>query len=192
MYLWLKHDREKAMTDLSADLLPKMTDAVKTIGVNIEQWGQWISQVRTSSSARYQVQVVINQIIEAIQSGNQTTRQALGAFLTPRYPSQLFEALLEGALMFLIAFLVWKKPRKPGVVGSLWLTCYAIVRIIGEQFRLPDADIGYQLFGLTRGQWLSLGMLVISLGLLVYTTRRKVPVIGGWGPEAIALRKREP
>ncbi len=192
MYLWLKHDREKTMTDLSADLLPKMNEAVKTIGVNIEQWGLCISQVRTCSSARYQVQVVINQVIEAIQNGNETTRHALGAFLTPRYPSQLFEAVLEGALMFVIAFLFWKKPRKPGVVGSLWLTCYAIVRIIGEQFRLPDADIGYQLFGLTRGQWLSLGMLVISVGLLVYTTRRKVPVIGGWGPEAIALRKLEP
>lgn len=192
MFLWLKHDREKTLTDLTPDLLQRMTEAVKTLGLNIEQWTQNISQVRTSSAARYQVQVAINQIIEAIQGGNEATRQALGAFLTPRYPSQLFEAVLEGLLTFCIAFLFWRRPRKPGVVGSLWLTCYAIVRIIGEQFRLPDADIGYQLFDLTRGQWLSIGMLVISLGLLVYTTRRKVPAIGGWGAEAIALRQREP
>jgi phosphatidylglycerol:prolipoprotein diacylglycerol transferase len=192
MFLWLKHDREKTLTDMSPDLLPKMNEAVKTIGINIDQWTQWITQVRSSSNARYQVQVVINQIIETIQTGNETTRQALGAFLTPRYPSQLFGACLEGALTFLIVFLFWRKPRKPGVVGSLWLSCYAVVRIVDEQFRLPDADIGYQLWGLTRGQWLSIGLLTISLSLLIYTSRRKVPVIGGWGPEAIALRNREP
>jgi len=192
MFLWLKHDREKTLTDASADLLPKMNDAVKALGIDFNQWTQSASQVRTNPGARYQVQVVINQIIEAIQHGNEAVRVALGTQLTPRYPSQLFEACLEGLLMFLIAFFFWRKPRKPGVVGSLWLTCYAIVRIIGEQFRLPDADIGYQLWGLTRGQWLSIGMLVISLGLLVYTSRRRVPVIGGWGPEAIALRQREP
>jgi phosphatidylglycerol:prolipoprotein diacylglycerol transferase len=192
MYLWLKHDREKALTDLSADLLPRLNEAVKTIGVNVDQWMSWVSHVRTDQMARFQIQNVINRLIDATQHGNEAARQALGAVLTPRYPSQLFEACLEGLVMFLIAFFFWRKPRKPGVVGSLWLSCYAVVRIIGEQFRLPDADIGYQLFGLTRGQWLSIAMLVISIGLLIYCSRRKVPVIGGWGAEARALREREP
>ncbi len=192
MFLWLKHDREKALTDASADLLPRMNEAVKTIGVNFEQWTSWISQVRSSSGARYQIQMVISDLIEAIQHGNVATRAALGAVLTPRYPSQLFEALLEGLLMFLIAFFLWKKPRKPGVVGAVWLTCYAVVRIIGEQFRMPDADIGFQMFGLTRGQWLSVGQLVISGAILIYVARRDVPVIGGWGPEAIELRRVDP
>lgn len=192
MFLWLKHDREKALSDTSADLLPRMNEAVKTVGVNVDQWMSWVSHVRTDSSARYQITSVINTLIEQIQHGNEAARQALGAVLTPRYPSQLFEAVLEGLVMFLIAFFFWRKPRKPGVVGSVWLTCYAVVRIIGEQFRLPDADIGYQLGGLTRGQWLSIGMLVISLGLVVYTATRKVPVIGGWGKDARDLRAREP
>lgn len=192
MFLWLKHDREKALTDLSADQLPKLVDAAKTLHFDPAVVQGWISSVRTSQASRWQIQELINQIIAAIQSGNEATRAALGAFLTPRYPSQLFEACLEGLLLFLIAFFFWRKPRKPGVVGSLWLVCYAIVRIIGEQFRLPDADIGYQLWGLTRGQWLSIGMLAIAIGLLVWTSRRRVPVIAGWGPDAIALRKADP
>ncbi len=192
MWLWLKHDREKALTDSSPDLLPRLNEAVKTIGVSVDQWTTWVSQVRTNRGARDAIAGVINSLIDAVQHGNQAAREALGTVLTPRYPSQLFEAVLEGAVTFLVAFFFWRKPRKPGVVGSVWWLTYAIVRIIGEHFRLPDADIGYQLFGLTRGQWLSIGMLVISIGLLIYCSRRKVPVIGGWGPEAIALRAREP
>lgn len=192
MYLWLKHDREKAMTDASGDLLPKMNEAVKALGANVEQWTTWVSQVRTNPNARYQIQLVINDIIEAIQHGNENVRAALGAALTPRYPSQLFGACLEGLLTFLIVFFFWRQPRKAGVVGALWLVCYAVVRILDEHFRMPDADIGFQLFGLTRGQWLSVGQLVISVAVLIWVSRRNVPVIAGWGREAQELRKREP
>lgn len=192
MYLWLKHDREKALTDMGADLLPRMTDAVKAVGVNVEQWTSWVAQVRSSSNARYQIQLVISDVIDAIQHGNEAARSALGAVLTPRYPSQLFEAFLEGVVTFVITFIFWRKPRKPGVVGALWLTIYAVVRIIGEQFRMPDADIGFQLFGLTRGQWLSLAQLVISVAILVWVSRRNAPVIAGWGPQAQELRRRDP
>ena len=194
MYLWFKHDVEKRISDISAgpDLLPKMTDAVKNLGVTADQWTAWVSQVRTSAEARSQIQNMIERVIVAIQNGNEQVRAALGTGLTPRHPSQLYEALLEGLFLFVVVFLIWRKPRKPGVVGSIWFTLYAIVRIIGEQFRMPDAQIGYQLFGLTRGQWLSIVMLAIGLGLWVYTSRRKVPVIGGWGAEARRLRETDP
>jgi phosphatidylglycerol:prolipoprotein diacylglycerol transferase len=194
MYLWLKHDTERRLSDPNSgpDLLSNMTEAVKALGTSLDQWTSWITQVRTNASARYEVQVTIEKIIHAIQSGNEQVRAALGMYLTPRHPSQLYEALMEGLLMFLIAFIFWRKPRKPGVVGSVWLTCYAIVRIIGEQFRMPDAHIGFQLFGLTRGQWLSIVMLIASLGLLVWTTRRQAPLIAGWGREAQELKMREP
>ena len=194
MYLWLKHDMEKKLADPNAgpDLLPKMTDAVKEIGVSSDQWLSWVAQVRASSVARGQIQGVIDRIIQAIEHGNEQVRATLGAHLTPRHPSQLYEALLEGLVTFVIVFFFWRKPRKAGVAGSLWLTVYAFVRIIAEQFRMPDPHIGYQLLGLTRGQWLSIGMLVISAGLLVWTIRAPGPVIAGWGKEAQRLREQEP
>lgn len=190
MYLWLKHDREKNIADLASgpDLLGGMTDAVKAVGANLDQWSSSITQVRNSAMARQYVQSMINNVIQAIESGNEAVRSALGPHLTPRYPSQLIEAVLEGLFTFAVTFLFWRKPRKPGVAGSVWLTTYLLVRIVGEQFRLPDAEIGYQIFGLTRGQVLSFGMLTIAVGLLIYTSRRDVPVVGGWGKEAQALR----
>ncbi|MEK7358474.1 MAG: prolipoprotein diacylglyceryl transferase, partial [Bdellovibrionota bacterium] len=193
MYLWLKHDREKNIADLAAgdDLLPRMTEAVTAFGGNVEQWSSAIRQVRTSGMARSQVQSMINNLTQAIQDGNEAVRAALGPHLTPRYPSQLIEALLEGLVSFLVTFFYWRKPRKPGMAGSVWLTTYLLMRIIGEQFRLPDAEIGYQIFGLTRGQVISFGMLAIALGLLVYCWRRDVPVVAGWGREAQALRDAE-
>lgn len=193
MYLWLKHDREKNIADLNAgpDLLNGMTEAVRALGANMDQWTQALSQVRASAMARNYIQGQIHHVIEAIQSGNEAVRAALGPSLTPRYPSQLIEAVLEGLVSFLVAFFYWRKPRKPGVVGSLWLLTYLVMRIIGEQFRLPDAEIGYQIFGLTRGQVLSIAMLAIPIVLLVYCSRRDVPVVGGWGSEAQRLRDEE-
>lgn len=194
IFLWLKHDHEKNLADLASgpDLLPKLSETAHSLGVSFEQWSSWTSQVRVSAGARYQIQAVLNQIVDAVQSGNEVVRVSLGAVLTPRYPSQLIEAVLEGVVLFLIALWIWHKPRKPGVVGAIWLSCYAVVRVVGEQFRLPDAEIGYQLFGLTRGQWLSLVMFVASLTLWYVVRRRDVPVIAGWGKEAQALRAREP
>lgn len=194
MYLWLKHDLEKKLSDPAAgpDLLSKMTNAVKELGVSADQWSAIVAQVRLNGGARAQVQMYIEKIIAAIQSGNEQVRAALGPELLARHPSQLYEGLLEGVFTFLIVFWFWRRPRKPGVAGSLWLTVYALVRIVGEQFRMPDAHIGYGLLGLTRGQWLSVGMIVVSGGLLIYTSRRKVPVIAGWGPEAQRLRREEP
>jgi phosphatidylglycerol:prolipoprotein diacylglycerol transferase len=83
-----------------------------------------------------------------------------------RHPSQLYEALLEGVLLFLILWSVKARPwqHKPlwphGSILALFLTGYGIFRMIVEQFREPDPQIGF-LFGLvTMGQSLSLAMVI--------------------------------
>lgn len=183
MHLWLKHDAEKKLSDAAAgpDLLPKLADAAQAAGLQAQEWLTWASQVRTSRAAQLQIQSGIDAIIHAVQNGNIQARAALGQVLTSRHPSQLYQALLEGLLPFLIVFWIWRKPRKPGVIGALWLTLYALMRIVGEQFRMPDAHIGYQLLGLTRGQWLSIALLAASTALLLWLSRRHVPKIAGWG-----------
>jgi phosphatidylglycerol:prolipoprotein diacylglycerol transferase len=191
MYLWLKHDAEKVITSTEPDLLANLKDAVGQIGISPEQWMAWVRQVRTDMFARHEIQEAIEKLILAVQKGNVAVQGALAQVLTPRHPSQLYEAALEGALLFAIVFWFWRKPRKPGQAGALWLTLYAVVRIIGEQFRMPDAHIGFQLLGLTRGQWLSIAQLVVSALFLVWVSRRRVEVIAGWGPEAQMLRAQE-
>lgn len=179
-YLWLKHDAEKSISDASPDLLPRLANAAQAVGVESSRWMEIVSRVRTSGTARNEVQVVIQKIIAATETQNEAVVQALQPVLTARHPYQLYGALLEGLLLFLIAAFAWRKPQKPGVVGGIWLVSYAIVRIATENFRMPDSHIGYQLLGLTRGQWLSVAMLVGSIAILVYALRRNKQKIGGW------------
>lgn len=180
-YLWLKHDAEKAISDSSPDLLPRLSATVESLGVSSTHWAELCTRVRTNLSARAEVQSIIQKIIAATESGNETVLKALEPVLTSRHPYQIYAAILEGLLLLIIALMVWKKPRKPGVVGGVWLTSYALVRIFTEGFRMPDAHIGFQLFGLTRGQWLSVAMLLGSIGVLVYAMKRNKMPIGGWG-----------
>ena len=85
----------------------------------------------------------------------------------PRHPSQLYEAFLEGFVLFFVLFLlVWvgKKLKAPGFIAGTFVLGYGLSRIIVEFFREPDAQLGY-LFGgwLTMGMILSLPMVLIGL-----------------------------
>lgn len=92
--------------------------------------------------------------------------------LVPRHPSQLYQATLEGLLLFVVLAVMARAPRGPATQGRLagvFLTGYAIARIVGELFRQPDAHIGF-LFGfMTMGQLLSLPMLAAGLALIART-----------------------
>lgn len=86
-----------------------------------------------------------------------------------RHPSQLYQASLEGLVMFVVLFWYSAKPRPRGAVSGLFLILYACFRSLVENFRQPDADIGFDLFGvITRGQLLSAPMLFAGVGLLGY------------------------
>ncbi len=92
--------------------------------------------------------------------------------MLPRHPSQLYEALLEGLLLFLILnILIFTKKYKVGICSSLFLICYGIFRIISEFFREPDAHIGYVLNSISIGTILS--SLMILSGLIILKILRK-------------------
>ncbi len=87
----------------------------------------------------------------------------------PRHPSELYEALLEGAVLFsVLIWLVTKHHsyRWPGLTAGAFLTGYGIARIIGEFFRQPDVQLGYLIGGATMGQLLSIPVLLCGLYLI--------------------------
>jgi phosphatidylglycerol:prolipoprotein diacylglycerol transferase len=92
----------------------------------------------------------------------------------PRYPSQLVEALLEGVVLQLILVAVRFSTRRQGAVALTFMAGYAVLRIIGEQFREPDADIGFWFGNITQGQLLSGLMLLVTafLAWLQFFSRR--------------------
>jgi phosphatidylglycerol---prolipoprotein diacylglyceryl transferase len=106
----------------------------------------------------------------AVARDNPEVSQVLGNFLPERHPSQIYEALLEGALLF--AILWWVRTRFPkapdGLLTGLFFGLYAIFRIVGEQFREPDAEmVGV----LTKGQFLSLFMFLFCAAFLAHAWR---------------------
>ena len=87
--------------------------------------------------------------------------------LMPRHPSQLYQFLLEGVLLFLLLWMYARKPRALGQVSGAFLLGYGIFRFIAEYFRAPDAFLGLLALGMTMGQLLCLPMIVVGVLLLL-------------------------
>ena len=86
----------------------------------------------------------------------------------PRHPSQLYEALLEGLILFLILIYFKNKfSKKPGLISGLFLIFYSIFRFFVEFYRLPDEQLGYIFLNLSMGQIISL-IFIISGVVLFY------------------------
>jgi len=92
----------------------------------------------------------------------------------PRHPSQLYEAVCEGLLLFLLLLLAEHRGarRRPGIVTGLFLIGYAVARMSGELFRQPDAQLGFLVFGTTMGQLLSIPVLIAGIVLILWALRR--------------------
>jgi phosphatidylglycerol:prolipoprotein diacylglycerol transferase len=85
----------------------------------------------------------------------------------PRHPSQLYEAALEGVVLFIILIsLIYKKSIRTGIVSALFMILYGLFRIILEQFREPDSQVGYLFNLFSMGSILSFFMILIGLYIL--------------------------
>ena len=97
-------------------------------------------------------------------------KEVLRAILTPRHPSQLYEAFFEGVILFAILWIVRTRTRQPnGVLMGLFFICYAIFRIVIETFREPDATL---IAGFTRGQFFSFFLIAIGVAFVVVAKMR--------------------
>lgn len=94
--------------------------------------------------------------------------------LLPRHPSQIYQFLLEGLLLFVLLWLYARKPRKTGQVACAFLFGYGVFRFIAEFFREPDDYLGILSLGLSMGQWLCVPMIVGGAVLWVWASKRSV------------------
>ena len=108
-------------------------------------------------------------------------RRALGDGLSrcggpePRHPSQLYEATLEGLVLFIVLALLIRAGalKRPGFITGAFALGYGIARSICEFFREPDAQLGFLWGGLTMGILLSLPLMLIGIGFIVVAMRKK-------------------
>ena len=90
----------------------------------------------------------------------------------PRHPSQLYEFLLEGVVLFAVLWLLKDRDFRSGVLSALFIILYGAFRFIVEFFREPDAQIGYILGIFTMGQVLSAAMVAVGIGVLAWRKQR--------------------
>ncbi|MDJ1122138.1 prolipoprotein diacylglyceryl transferase [Olsenella sp. YH-ols2217] len=98
-----------------------------------------------------------------------------------RHPSQLYEALLEGLVMFVVLWLLSRKrpPRPQGTFTGWFLIMYGCFRILIEFVRVPDVQLGYLIDGfITMGQILSVPLVFVGIGFLVWAHKTQRPQVG--------------
>jgi phosphatidylglycerol:prolipoprotein diacylglycerol transferase len=94
-----------------------------------------------------------------------------GAGELPRHPSQIYQFLLEGLLLFILLWLFARKPRSQGQVAAAFLFGYGVFRFVAEYFREPDAHLGLLSLGMSMGQWLCVPMILGGIAMMVWTGR---------------------
>ena len=152
MVLWARnrHQHWLAVTDFIAPCVPTGL-ACGRIGnfINGELWGR-------------QADSNLPWAMVFPQSGN----------LIPRHPSQIYQFLMEGLLLFVILWFYSRKPRPLGAVSGIFLIGYGCFRFIAEYFRQPDDFLGLLAFELSMGQWLCLPMIAAGLCLWLWANAK--------------------
>ena len=161
--------------------LRELRGVVDEVRISASEWDFALARIAADEAdppadAFRLVRETTERLIEAVQAGNTTVVEAIRPMLTAYYPSQLFQALSDGPVLFGILALVWLRPRKPGVIAGTFLLAYGVLRIITELFRQPDAAL---VLGLSRGQALSSLMVITGLIMIIVCQRRHVPRLGG-------------
>ena len=95
--------------------------------------------------------------------------------MMPRHPSQLYEALLEGVILFFIMnYLILRKSYRIGTCSYMFLVTYGALRIFSEFFREPDIQVGYFFNFLSMGMMLSIAMILIGLLMQNYLKKNEI------------------
>ncbi len=159
----------------NGELLPSVRERLPDVMTQVIGPGDWFSQLGFDDGMRLLSARLLHHQADAIN--------AVAAILPPRHPSQLYEALLEGVLLFIICWTIGRLWRKDGMASGAFLTLYPVMRIIGEQFRVGDTPL--HIFGIeiSKGILYSLPMVVggaIYWGYWIKRDRR-IP----WVPQTV-------
>lgn len=160
--VWQAHREGRrffAVADFVAPLVPLGLFAGR-IGnfINGELWGR-------TTSVPWGIQLPCWRFPEHCQGSNDL-------WSPPVHPSQLYEAALEGLLLFVLLWWFSRRPRPAMATSGLFLLGYGLMRALVESVRMPDAHIGFLAWGwLTMGQLLSLPMILGGLALLILAYR---------------------
>lgn len=134
----------------------------------------------------------VDRLLAALQASEPGVAEQLAPLISARHPSQLYQAVAEGVVLLMALWLIWAKPRRAGVVSAWFVLLYGVGRILTETIRLPDANVwSPRIAGLSRGQWLSVAMVIVGVVVLWRGHRRGAERIGGWLQKNAPAPKRD-
>ncbi len=172
--------------DLSVKERAGLGDAVTASGRSEFDFQQALGRLPDPEAQKI-VDSTIETLVDQAQAGNEGVIEPMRELLAAHYPSQIFQALTDGPILMGALVLIWLRPRKPGVIGAWFLMIYGVLRIASEQYRQPDLGVAMltTLLGkLSRGQVLSVLMIIAGMIGLFIVTRRDVEPLGGLLPTA--------
>ena len=160
LFLWADQaDLYKKQLMSLKEILPPLKSLIQSpVRIpEIYSWENWVSKAAEGDSVYGGYIAYVCNLIVQVASKPQI-KEILEPLLSLRHPSQLYQASLGGLIPFIICYFFWLKPRKAGLISLIWACSYLFFRIVTEFYRQPDIQIGFQLFNLTRGQWISVGL----------------------------------
>jgi phosphatidylglycerol---prolipoprotein diacylglyceryl transferase len=180
---WWSMKFPQEMRHWTIEQLSALRPIVDYAGVSSSDWTGALAAISSNPDAppdwaSDMVHIVIDRLILSAQQGNDSVIEHLSSILTAVYPSQIIQAATDGPILLGILALLWMKPRKPGVIGGAFFLVYGVLRIATETFRQPDEGVAL-LLGLTRGQLLSVFMVIAGAALIWIATRRPGDKLGG-------------
>lgn len=138
-----------------------------------EQETQFAQLIADVAGAGHMDRSGVQRVLEALQHGDAEVARRLAPLVSARHASQIYQAFAEGLLLFAVLWIMWARPRKPGTITATFLIVYGVGRIATEMVRLPDAHLAVaRIAGLSRGQWLSVVMIVSGAGIAWWVARR--------------------
>ena len=174
LFLWLSDVSEYRVQLLSLEKVLPSLDILKNLNGNLipsaAVWKEWVYRAVEDPLYKNKIYYLSSLIVK--NSWYPQVKEALEPLLFFRHPSQLYQSFLGGLIPFLIILFVWFKTKKYGVISSVWIFSYVFARLITEFFRMPDSHLGYQWLHLTRGQWLSFGLLLIAFGYSFFVFKK--------------------
>jgi phosphatidylglycerol:prolipoprotein diacylglycerol transferase len=180
---WWSIKFPQEMTEWGMAKLAQLTSLVDQLGYSAVDWQTALRSIAADpahaplAAMRFK-DGVVHELIEATQKHDQAVIAALKPMLTAFYPSQFFQAFTDGPILLGLLALIWLRPRKPGVIASWFLIIYGGLRIITEIYREPDIGVPLK-FGLSQGQLLSVGLIVVgAIGLWLSVQGKSAPTSG--------------
>jgi phosphatidylglycerol:prolipoprotein diacylglycerol transferase len=172
IYEWPKASFEK---------LSELTPVVQKVGVDADKWKGWLAQYSADPTAQISVNESLAKIVDAVQSGQAEVIRLLEPLLVIRHPVQLYGALIEGVFLFMFLFLLWYKPRRPGVIAATFLILFSALHMAIDPFRMHDPQFLSGFLGLSRDQWLCVGGIIAGFVCRFMWNRKETLPASGWG-----------